>query len=315
MGTRLQQTALNRLRQDLGPVVVEALQAADTIEVACNPDGRVWVEKLGGAMEPVCQLEPARVESVLTTLASFLDRTVTKDAPVLEGELPPDGHRFLGLLPPVTLAASFSIRVPASRVIRLEEYVAAGILPKRLFDRVVEAIAKRRNVLVVGGTGSGKTTLVNALIAKMVEVTPHDRFIILEDTREIQCAAENTVQMRTAKRTTMSDLLRATLRMRPDRILVGEVRGPEALDLVMAWNTGHSGGAATVHANSAEAGLARMETLVSMNGNAPREIRGVVAEAVDLIVNIRRTPQGREINEVQQVMGCRDGQYELTQLS
>ena len=132
-----------------------------------------------------------------------------------------------------------------------------------------DAIAAHRNILVIGGTGSGKTTLVNAIIHRMVEIAPNERVVIIEDTGEIQCAAQNAVQYHTTLDVTMTLLLKATLRMRPDRILVGEVRGPEALDLLMAWNTGHEGGAATLHANNARAGLDRLAMLISMNRESP----------------------------------------------
>jgi type IV secretion system protein VirB11 len=164
------------------------------------------------------------------------------------------------------------------------------------------AIAAHRNILVVGGTGTGKTTFCNALIAQMVAVAPGERLVILEDTREIRCTAENSVQYHTTPSVTMTQLLRTTLRMRPDRILVGEVRGPEALDLLMAWNTGHEGGAATLHANNARAGLVRLQMLVSMHRDAPSHIEGLIAEAVDVVVHITRTPTGRRVEDVLEVL-------------
>jgi type IV secretion system protein VirB11 len=165
------------------------------------------------------------------------------------------------------------------------------------------AVLEHRNILVIGGTGSGKTTLINALIAEMIGFGPSERLVIIEDTREIQCAADNCVQLHTTPEVSMTQLLRTTLRMRPDRILVGEVRGPEALDLLMAWNTGHQGGAATLHANSARAALVRLAMLVSMHPDAPRPIEPLIAEAVDIVVHITRTATGRRVQEIVEVSG------------
>jgi hypothetical protein len=147
------------------------------------------------------------------------------------------------------------------------------------------------------------TTLVNALVGEVTAQFPAERLIIIEDTGEIRCAAANYVQYHTSPERSMTDLVRTSLRMRPDRILVGEVRGPEALDLLMAWNTGHEGGIATLHANNAEAGLARLCTLVSMHPNAPREIEPLIGDAVDVLVHIARKdgPPGRIVREVLRV--------------
>lgn len=171
------------------------------------------------------------------------------------------------------------------------------------------AVVAHRNILVVGGTGSGKTTLVNAIINEMVLHDSSERIFIIEDTGEIQCAAENFVQYHTTLEVPMTTLLKTTLRMRPDRILVGEVRGAEALDLLDAWNTGHEGGAATLHANNAAAGLARLKSLISRNESAPSEIEPLIAEAVHVVVHIARTPEGRRIEEILEVIGYQDGQY------
>ena len=177
------------------------------------------------------------------------------------------------------------------------------------------AVEAHRNVLVIGGTGSGKTTFVNALIAHMVAADPNERLVILEDTREIRCSAQNAVQYHSSPAVSMTELLRTTLRMRPDRILVGEVRGPEALDLLMAWNTGHEGGASTVHANNARAGLVRLQMLVSMHRDAPTAIEPLIAEAVDVLVHIARSASGeRRVQEVLEVLGHGADGYRTTTL-
>ena len=173
---------------------------------------------------------------------------------------------------------------------------------------------KHRKILVIGGTGSGKTTLINAIINEMVRSDPDERIFILEDTGEIQCAAQNFVQYHTTLDVDMTQLLKTTLRMRPDRILVGEVRGPEALDLLDAWNTGHEGGAATLHANDALSGLTRLESLISRNPSAPKEIMSLIAEAVDMVVHITRTPHGRKIQQIIEVQGFKRGSYQIKKL-
>jgi type IV secretion system protein TrbB len=150
---------------------------------------------------------------------------------------------------------------------------------------------------------AAKTTLLNALIREVTDQFPAERLVIIEDTAEIQCAAKDYVQYHTSPDRTVIQLVRMSLRMRPDRLLVGEVRGPEALDLLMAWNTGHEGGIASLHANNAAAGLTRLPTLVSMNPDAPREIEPLIGEAVDVIVHIGRTDKSRVVKEILEVLG------------
>jgi type IV secretion system protein TrbB len=301
--TEFDRRTREKLQRDLGGVLSSALEDPLTVEVLLNPDGKLWQERLGEPLRCIGVMDRERAEAVIKTVASHLGKEVTRENPCLEGELPPNGARFAGQLPPVVAAPTFAIRKPAVSVIRLEDYVLDGALTEEQWGLLRDAVEQHRNILVVGGTGSGKTTFVNALIAEMVTVAPYERLVIIEDTREIQCTARNTVQYHSTATVSMTQLLRTTLRMRPDRILVGEVRGPEALDLLMAWNTGHSGGAATVHANNARAGLVRLQMLVSMHRDAPSPIEPLVAEAVDLVVHITRTPNGRRVQEVVEVVG------------
>ena len=254
----------------------------------------------------------AQAQAIIETIAGYHGKEVTRQKPILEGELPLDGSRFAGQLPPVVPAPTFAIRKKAVAIFTLDQYVAQGIMTPEQKASLVAAVAAHRNVLVIGGTGSGKTTLVNAIINEMVIQDPTERVFIIEDTGEIQCAAENYVQYHTSIDVNMTALLKTTLRMRPDRILVGEVRGPEALDLLMAWNTGHEGGAATLHANNAKAGLDRLAMLISMHPDSPKPIEPLIGEAVHLIVHIARTPDGRRVQEILEVSGYSKGQY-LTQ--
>ena len=189
----------------------------------------------------------------------------------------------------------------------LEDYVRDGVMTETQKQVISKAIEEHRNILFAGGTGSGKTTLVNAGIREMVRANPDERIVIIEDTGEIQCTAENYIQFHTSSDVSMTKLLRTTLRMRPDRIIVGEVRGPEALDLLMAWNTGHAGGCATIHANNAKSALDRLAMLISMNPDAPRAIEPFIASAVDVVVHIAKTPEGRRVQELIEVGGYDHG--------
>jgi type IV secretion system protein TrbB len=166
---------------------------------------------------------------------------------------------------------------------------------------IEEAVAKRQNILVVGSTGSGKTTFCNAILDRIAKVDPLTRIAIIEDTRELQCPAVNKFPLRTSENVGMTQLLRACMRMRPDRIVVGEVRDSAALALLKAWNTGHAGGVATVHANNAEAGLTRLEQLIQ-EANVPPS-RAVIAEAVNVIVSIQRTKNGRLVEQIISIKG------------
>lgn len=288
---------LAMLATALGPSIATILAAADTIEVIVNPDGRVWAERVGRGREFAgFRLEPTETERAIRLIATLTGAEVTRDRPIVSAELPPRGERFEGLLPPVVRAPCFAIRKPASQIISLDDYVASGVINDAQRLELKHAITDHANIIVAGGTGSGKTTLANALLAEIAALD--ERVVILEDTRELQCAAEDVVALRTQPGSvTLSDLVRSTLRLRPDRIIVGEVRGPEALDLLKAWNTGHPGGIATLHANSARAALARLEQLAMEASTSPPT--ALIAEAVDLVVFIERGgPAGRRISEI-----------------
>ncbi len=301
--------AKNKIEREMGPVIIGALSDPRTVEVMVNPDGKVWQEKLGENMMCIEKLRPAQVQAVIETVAGYHGKEVTRKNPIIEGELPFDGSRFAGQLPPVVQSPTFTIRKKALLVYTLENYVARGVMSPRQKDEIARAVADHRNILVVGGTGSGKTTLVNAIINQMVIEDPSERIVIIEDTGEIQCRAENYVQFHTSPEISMTALLKTTLRIRPDRILVGEVRGPEALDLLMAWNTGHEGGAATLHANNARAGLDRLSMLISMNQDSPRPIEPLIAAAVHQIVHIKNTNNGRRVQEVVGISGYKNSKY------
>ncbi|HGA7692137.1 TPA: P-type conjugative transfer ATPase TrbB [Salmonella enterica subsp. enterica serovar Virchow] len=300
-----------KLRRELGTQVCALLDDSKVIEIMLNPDGSLWCEWLGQPMERVGTMPKAQAESLMGTVASSLRTHITAANPILECELPLDGSRFEALLPPVVSGPTFTIRKKASIVFTLANYVKSGIMTEAQCQAIKSAVRERKNILVVGGTGTGKTTLTNAIIAEIDAVTPEHRIVIIEDTRELQCSSPNVVPLRAVDHVDMTRLLKATMRLRPDRILVGEARDGSALALLKAWNTGHPGGAATVHANSANAGLIRMEQLVAEATAAP--MQALIAEAVDLIIAIEKTATGRRIKEVVTVSG-HDGTHYITQL-
>lgn len=304
------------LRAHMGQLVNSALEDPMTCEVMLNPDGRIWQERFGEPMKCIGTMRSGDAEVAFRTLASLLGKTLSYDQPQLDGEYP-GGFRFSGALPPIVSAPAFTIRKPASRVFTLDEYVEAGILTEHQKDALCMAVSEHQNLLVVGGTGSGKTTLANALIAEMVRQFPDERHVIIEDTREIQCTAQNAVFFHTTNDVSMTKCLKQTLRFRPTRIHVGEVRDEAALDLLDAWNTGHSGGISTVHANSALQGLSRVRGLVSRSPSAPRYVEEVIGEAVQVLVFIERTPSGRRIREILAVDGYspRNQEYQLRELA
>ncbi|PXW84993.1 type IV secretion system protein VirB11 [Nitrosomonas sp. Nm84] len=311
--TTVKDRAKSKLERDAREIL-SALQDPDTVEIMVNADGRIWQEKLGQKIQHIGNIQSAQVEAVIKTVAGFHGKEVNRFNPMIEGEFPLDNSRFAGQLPPIVSSPTFAIRKKAIKIFTLEQYVETGVLSPRHSDVIKEAVRKHRNILVIGGTGSGKTTLINAIINEMVHSDPDERIFILEDTGEIQCAAQNFVQYHTTLDVDMTQLLKTTLRMRPDRILVGEVRGPEALDLLDAWNTGHEGGAATLHANDAMSGLTRLESLISRNPSAPKEIMPLIAEAVDMVVHITRTPHGRKIQQIIEVQGFKRGSYQIKKL-
>lgn len=315
-----------KLRRELGAPVLDALADPHVIEVMLNPDGRLWIDELGiGMRDTGSRISAAQAENLLGTVAATLGCVITPERPVLEGELHLDGSRFCGLLPPVVLAPAFCIRKAAALIYCLDDYVRDGILDGALPPEIASsdrpparghaavlrhAIRTRQNILVVGGTQSGKTTLANGLLHELsTSIGSMQRVLTIEETRELRCTVPNHVAMRTTETIDMTRLVRTALRLRPDRIIVGEVRGAEGLAMLKAWNTGHPGGIATVHANDARAGLIRLEQLVQ-EANVPPQ-PALIAEAVDLIVVIVRTPTGRKITEMARVHGTSACGYTL----
>lgn len=303
----------------LGAEIGMAMRNPRVVEIMVNPDGALRLDCLGeGRIDTQVRLEPDQVERIIRLVAAHVHAEVHTDQPIISAELPAhsegrSGERFEGVLPPVSRAPCFSIRKPAQRLYTLGDYVADELMSEDVAQALRAAIMKRDNILVAGGTSSGKTTLANALLAEMA--ADDARVILIEDTRELQCPLPDTVALRTRPpHVTMRELVRSTMRLRPDRIIVGEVRGPEALDMLKAWNTGHPGGIATIHANSALAALTRVEQLVQEAVlTVPQQL---IAQAIDIVVFISGRGIDRRVATLARVTGHDPvtGAYALTDL-
>lgn len=307
---------LEALRHAMGDTVLAALVEPAVVEILANPDGRVILDLSGeGRRDTGATLSAEARERVVRLIADYVGETVTRGDPRLSGVLPGTGERFQGMLPPVTAAPAFSIRKRPAVIWTLEDYVVGAVMTYRQAGVLRAAAADRLNILISGGTGSGKTTLANAVLAE--PAFARDRVFLVEDTPELQCSAWDVVAVLTRRQPTrigVVDLVRDALRMRPDRIVVGEMRdGAAALETLKSWNTGHPGGLSTIHANSADDVLRRIEDLIAeVSTRTPRR---AIAQAVDRIVHIRRTATGRQVEAVLGVEPSGDDAYAISVLA
>ncbi|CAB3730351.1 hypothetical protein LMG1866_04581 [Achromobacter ruhlandii] len=301
---------LESVKRNLGSEVLAALRDPMVFEVMLTVNGTVLTDSVNHGLKMLChggvpvRIHATAARNMMWTVAQLLDTTVSAEKPILEGEFPLGGERFEGLLPPVVERPIFAMRKLAEKIFTLEHYVRQGIITVAQMEVILDAVRQRKNILVVGGTASGKTTLVNAILQAMAAHTPEHRIIIIEDTRELQCKAPFVEFLRTSRHTSIQDLLRATMRLRPDRIMVGEVRGAEALYLLKAWNTGHPGGMGTIHADGALDGLYRLDELIQEAG-VPSKL-SLIGRAVDIVLYLEKdptTPGRRVLKEVLAVDG------------
>jgi len=299
------------LRQAMGPVIAGALADPGVVEVMVNPDGRIWIDRVGVGRAWTGEfLAAADADRILRLLADHVGEVVTRDHPRVSATLPETGERFQGAFMPVVARPAFTIRKRPAAIFTLADYVRTSVMRSDQAEVIRAAVLARQNLLIVGGAGSGKTTLANAILAE--PAFAEDRVVLIEDTAELQCSAADQIQLLTKPtepRVTLTDLVRDTLRLRPDRIVIGEVRDGSALDLVKAWNTGHPGGLATLHANSAAEGLSRLEDLIGEV--AERIPHRAIGQTINLIVHVRRTPVGRTVSEVVRVHGWTGDGYDL----
>lgn len=297
----LMKKRFDRLKYELGPVVAEALTDPKCIEIMLNPDGKVWIERLGEPMAVAGELSPTAAESAMRSIASLTGKNIEATKPILECELPLDGSRFEGVLPPLSKRPAFTLRKKASLVFTLNDYLRQGVINEEVLAVLLEVVKRRHNLLIVGSTGSGKTTFANAMLDAIARLDPGTRAVIIEDTPELQCTVANKFELVSTHDVSMVQLLKVTMRLRPDRIIVGEVRDGSAHALLKAWGTGHPGGLGTVHADDAEGALIRLEQLIQ-EANVP-PVPAAIAKAVNAVVVIEKCPGGRRIREVAEVKG------------
>ena len=314
MALSFQSDAVSRgarmLRTALGPDIATFLEDPTIVEIMLNPDGRLWIDRLSGGLEETGRfMSPADGERIVRLVAHHVGAEVHAAAPRVSAELPESGERFEGLLPPVVTAPTFAIRKPAVAVFTLDDYADAGIMSAAQAEFLRVAVFQRRNILVAGGTSTGKTTLTNALLAEVAKTS--DRVVLIEDTRELQCKAPDLVALRTKDGVaSLSDLVRSSLRLRPDRIPIGEVRGAEALDLLKALGTGHPGGIGTIHAGTSIGALRRLEQLTQ---EAVVTVpRALIAETINVIAVLAGRGSQRRLAGLATVNGLSDvGDYLL----
>ncbi|UVO27193.1 P-type conjugative transfer ATPase TrbB [Bradyrhizobium arachidis] len=298
------------LRTAFGAAIARFLEDSTVVEVMLNPDGRLWIDRLSSGLADTGEMVSHQDgDRIVRLVAHHVGAEVHAASPRVSAELPETGERFEGLLPPVVAAPVFAIRKPAVAVFTLNDYVATGVMTSGQAVALKCAVEARKNILVAGGTSSGKTTLTNALLAEVAKTS--DRVVLIEDTRELQCKAPNLVALRTKDGViSLSDLVRSSLRLRPDRIPIGEVRGPEALDLLKAWGTGHPGGVGTIHAGTALGALRRLEQLIQ---EAVVTVpRALIAETINVIAVLSGRGADRRLAELASVTGlAASGDYSL----
>jgi len=300
---------IQMLRTAMGPLIAAALEDPDVVEIMLNPDRTLWIDRLSSGRAPMgVELSEADGERIIRLVASHVGAEVHRGQPLLTAELPETGERFEGILPPAAPGPAFALRKRAFGVIPLSRYIEDGMMTAAQAGLLVCAVRERQNVLIAGGTSTGKTTLANALLAEIAATG--DRVLVLEDTVELQCAARDHVPLRTRQGVvSMTDLVRSSMRLRPDRVVVGEVRGAEALDLIKVWGTGHPGGIATIHAGSALGALLRLEQLIlEVAVNPPRAL---IAEAVNVVIHIAGRGRKRRIESIARVVGFDGVGYHL----
>ena len=320
-----------KLKREFGDLFLSHLRDPRTEDILLNPDSVLWIKRLGEGFAPIGEMTAAQATSALNTIAAWRGTNVTHEHPIIETELPLDGSRFEGIVSPIVRNPVFAVRLKPRKIFTIEDYEHSGVLtckedPLNAFrsrdsflnsirglthgEIIREAIVAKRNILIVGATGSGKTTFLNACLDMLARLAPNDRVVSIEDTTELQSSVKNYVDLRTAGNISMLDCLRACMRLKPTRIVVGEVRGAEAHTLLKAWNTGHPGGMATIHANDALSGLIRLETLVAEATPAPQQ--SLIAEAVDIVVFVDEESSlaaGRKVRQVVFVAGSENGRY------
>lgn len=304
------------LDQLAGAEIASLLQRDDIMEIYVNDDGFLRYKSLTeGKRKSDVRLEPEKVRAIIELITGQAHKVVNGDIPSVSTEIMGYGCRFQGELPPIVRFPQFNIRKKATRIFTFADYVADGALAPFYRDYLEKAIKARKNILVVGGTGTGKTTFLNAVLEAVARISPDHRIISLEDLPELQCPADDYSPMFTMQdagtggvRFNMTRLLADCMRRSPDRIIIGEVRDGAAYTMLKAWNTGHPGGACTVHANDAVAGLSRIKSLAQEDPDASNDLKELIGQAIDVVLSIVHTTlpnglEGRKIDRVIEVEG------------
>lgn len=311
---------IHTLANSMGAKILEFLADANISELALNTDSRLWIDTFTqGWVDTGIQIRPNTAKRIILGVAAMAATTIDMDnKPFLEAELKPcqlwPKCRFQAELPDIVDNPSFNIRKHGKTIFSLDDYVQQGTMTPKQKDIIVKAIHSNANIIAAGGTSSGKTTLLNAILKEISSTG--DRLVIIEDTPELQCSAPNHVNLKTQKPfIDMNELLRMSLRISPRRIIVGEVRGKEALTMLKAWNTGHDGGCATLHSDSALESLYRLEQMVSEISITPQQ--RTISQAVDMVIYIKKEGIKRVIKEIIKVNGYDHlkQEYQIEQIS
>ncbi len=296
---------IEKLKRELGQGIINLLEKDNVTEVMANADGTVWAVSFGGNSSGDLTDIRLTVEdriAFLGTVATMVNKSLHEETPTVEGILPWDGSRVTGVIPPQSIKGPvFNIRKKANKVYTLDEYIAAKRMTLDDKEIICDAILEKKNIIIAGPTGSGKTTFANAVLHALYELSPTDRIISMEDTPELQVSHPNQLQMVATGKNTLQNLIKTAMRQSPDRIIIGEVRDGVALDLLKSWNTGHPGGVTTLHANSCLDSLMRLEMLIAERTESP--MQRLIAQSVGLIFYIQRVAiTGPTLTEIAEVV-------------
>ena len=313
---RTRKTLINAM----GSSILEYLADTNVLELAVNTDQRLWIDTFDrGWVDTGHKVLPSIAKQIIYGVAAMADTVIdVENKPYLEAEMKPwepywSKCRFQAELPDIVDVPIFNIRKHARTVFTLDDYVRQGTMTERQREVILQGIQNNENIIAAGGTSSGKTTLLNAILDKVSDTG--DRLVIIEDTPELQCNAPNHVRLKTQKPyIDMNELLRMSLRLSPRRIVVGEVRGKEALTLLKAWNTGHDGGCATLHSDSALESLYRLEQMISEISVSPQQ--RTIGQAVGMVIYIKKDGVKRKVSEIIRVKryNPQSQEYEIEQV-
>ncbi len=305
---------LEKLSREVRGPIQTALNDKDVIEIVCNSDGTVWKLSRQGGWEEVDHISSAKADSILSTVAALTENIINLNNPQIQCAFPLDGSRLQGLSPPAVPTPIFDIRKHSAHIYSIDEYVKDRIITQEQADIIREAVTARQNILISGGTCSGKTTLAKTIIdlARMLG-KPGERYVIIEDTKELHCKAKNIVHIHAYSRDMLSRFTQAAMRLRPDRVIVGEVRGREAYDLMYLLNSGHPGSFTTIHANNSRLALHKFLMLARESGEDVHPNR--VVECFDIVISIKRTEHGLRVDDVAEVVGYDRSDFIVKSLS